>query len=83
MNSNLSHKSTEAMLEDSRSRAVELYFNGTCLIRAVCSGRFQKVPFFSQASMVRRTTWETEKRLILSRAGSIIASTLFFGMIAF
>ena len=46
MNSNLSHKSTEAMLEDSRSRAAELYFNGTCLIRAVCSGRFQKVPFF-------------------------------------
>jgi hypothetical protein len=32
--------------------------------------------------MVRRTTWETEKPLILSRAGSIIASTLFFGMIA-
>jgi hypothetical protein len=34
------------MLEDSRSRAAELYFNGTCLIRAVYSGRFQKVPFF-------------------------------------
>ena len=31
--------------------------------------------------MVRRTTWETEKRLIL-RAGSIIASALLFGMIA-
>jgi hypothetical protein len=33
--------------------------------------------------MVRRTTGGTEKRLILSRADSIIAFTLFFGMIAY
>jgi hypothetical protein len=42
----LSRKSTEAMLEDSRSRAAEIYFNGICLVRTVCSGKIQKVPFF-------------------------------------
>lgn len=46
MNSYLARKSTEAMLEDSRSRAAECYFNGTCLIRAICTGKFDKVPFF-------------------------------------
>ena len=34
------------MIEKTRSRAAEFYFNGTCLVRAVCGGRFQKVPFF-------------------------------------
>jgi hypothetical protein len=34
------------MLEETRTRAAEFYFNGTCLIRAVWGGRFQKVPFF-------------------------------------
>ena len=35
------------MLEDSRNPAAEIYFNGTCLVRAVCSGKFQNVPFLS------------------------------------
>jgi hypothetical protein len=46
MNSFVSNRIAEAMFEKSRSRAAEFYFNGTCLIRTVCTGRFQKVPFF-------------------------------------
>jgi hypothetical protein len=42
-----SHWAAEAqMLEETRSRASEFYFNGTCLVRAVFSGRFRKIPFF-------------------------------------
>ena len=33
------------MLETSRNRAAELYFNGSCLVRAICTGRFQRVHF--------------------------------------
>jgi len=32
--------------EKSRSRAAEFYLNGYCLIRAVCTARFERVPFF-------------------------------------
>ena len=34
------------MFEKTRSRSAEVYFNGSCLVRAVCIGRFEKVPFF-------------------------------------
>lgn len=33
------------MREETRSRSAELYFDGSCLVRAVCIGRFEKVPF--------------------------------------
>lgn len=34
------------MLGITRSRAAELYFNTSCLVRAAWAGRFEKVPFF-------------------------------------
>jgi hypothetical protein len=34
------------MLEKTRSRAAEFYFNGSCLLWAAFSGRLQKIPFF-------------------------------------
>jgi hypothetical protein len=34
------------MLEETRSRAAEFYFNGTCLVRAVFNRKFRKIPFF-------------------------------------
>ena len=34
------------MLEETRSRAAEFYFNSTCLVRAVLSRKFRKIPFF-------------------------------------
>ena len=34
------------MLEETRSRAAEFYFNSTCLIRALLSRKFRKIPFF-------------------------------------
>lgn len=46
MNTLLYSKSAEAMFGQSRSRPAELYFNGNCLLRAVYTGQFQKVPFF-------------------------------------
>jgi len=46
MNTLLHSRSSEAMFEQGRSRAAELYFNSNCLLRAVCTGQFQKVPFF-------------------------------------
>ena len=33
-------------LEETRHRTAELYLNGTCLVRSICCGSFQKVPFF-------------------------------------
>jgi hypothetical protein len=42
----LSRRSEARMLEETRSRAAEFYFNGTCLLRAVFSRRFRKIPFF-------------------------------------
>jgi hypothetical protein len=46
MNAYLSRRSEAQMLEETRSRAAEFYFNSTCLVRAVSSRRFRKVPFF-------------------------------------
>ena len=46
MNSFLSSRSREAMFGRTRSRAAELYLNSSCLVRAVCIGRFEKAPFF-------------------------------------
>ena len=46
MNGYLSRRSEAQMLEGTRSRAAEFYFNSTCLVRAVSSRRFRKVPFF-------------------------------------
>ena len=42
----LSRRSEARMLEETRKRAAEFYFNGTCLLRAVFSRRFRKIPFF-------------------------------------
>ena len=42
----LFRKSNVRLLEETRNRAAECYFNGTCLVRAISSGRFQKIPFF-------------------------------------
>jgi hypothetical protein len=36
------------MLEKTRSRAAEFYFNGACLVRALFSRNFRKIPFFLQ-----------------------------------
>jgi hypothetical protein len=36
------------MLEETRSRAAEFYFNGSCLVRALFSRKFRKIPFFLQ-----------------------------------
>jgi hypothetical protein len=33
-------------LQETRHRTAELYLNGTCLVRSICCGSFQKVPFF-------------------------------------
>ena len=46
MDSYLFRRSKAQLLEETRSRGAEFYFNGTCLVRAIFSGRFQKVPFF-------------------------------------
>lgn len=46
MNSFLSTRSEAAMLENSRSRGAEFYFNGNCLLKAITTGKFRKVPFF-------------------------------------
>jgi hypothetical protein len=34
------------MLEETRTRAAEFYFNSTCLVRVVLSRKFRKIPFF-------------------------------------
>ena len=34
------------MLGETRSRAAECFFNGTCLARAVFNRKFRKIPFF-------------------------------------
>ena len=34
------------IFEKTRSRTAEVYFNGSCLVRAVRIGRFEKVPSF-------------------------------------
>jgi hypothetical protein len=34
------------MFEKPRSRRAEFYFNGNCLVRAICTGRFERVPSF-------------------------------------
>ena len=39
-------KGEAQMLEETRSRAAEFYFNGSCLLRALFSRRFRKIPFF-------------------------------------
>lgn len=44
--SRLRNRSRGAMLSNTRSRPGELYFNSSCLVRAACSGRFDKIPFF-------------------------------------
>ena len=36
------------IIEKTRSRSAEFYFNGSCLVRAIFSGRFRKIPFFIQ-----------------------------------
>jgi hypothetical protein len=46
MNSLLYSKSREAIFGETRNRAAELYFNGSCLLRAVSRGQLQKVSFF-------------------------------------
>ena len=34
------------ILDRTRHRVAELYFNGRCLLRSIARGSFQKVPFF-------------------------------------
>jgi hypothetical protein len=46
MNGYLARRSEAKLLKETRSRAAEFYFNGTCLVHAVLSRRFRKVPFF-------------------------------------
>jgi hypothetical protein len=46
MNGYFARKSEAQMLKETRSRAAEFYFNGTCLVHAVLSLRFRKIPFF-------------------------------------
>ena len=53
MNSFLSGRSREAMSGNTRSRAAELYFNGSCLVRAVLIGKFQNAPSFPPAPRER------------------------------
>ena len=33
-------------LEETRHRFAELYLNGSCLVRSIWCGSFEKVPFF-------------------------------------
>ena len=46
INGYLLRKNEAQMHEETRSRAAEFYFNGSCLVRAVLSRRFRKIPFF-------------------------------------
>ena len=53
MNSYLSHKNTEAMLEDSRSRAAELSLQRNLSNQGGLQRPISKSSVFPQASMVR------------------------------
>jgi hypothetical protein len=46
MNAVPSRASKVQLLEETRCRSAEFYFNGLCLVRAVLRGRFSKIPFF-------------------------------------
>ena len=46
MNGYLFSRSEAQMLEETRSRAAEFYFNGACLVRAIFGRKFRKIPFF-------------------------------------
>jgi hypothetical protein len=46
MNGYRARRSEAEMLRETRSRAAEFCLNGTCLVHAVLSRRFQKIPFF-------------------------------------
>jgi hypothetical protein len=46
MNGYLCSRSEAQMLEETRSRAAEFYFNGACLVRAIFGRKFRKIPFF-------------------------------------
>ena len=37
---------SDEVLENTRNRPAEFYFNGTCLVRSIFCGAFRKVPFF-------------------------------------
>ena len=46
MNGYFVRRSEAQMLQETRSRVAEFYFNGTCLVHAVLSRQFRKIPFF-------------------------------------
>src|SRR5262245_34553791 len=42
----LCSRSEAQMLEETRSRSAEFYFNGACLVRAIFGRKFRKISFF-------------------------------------
>ena len=42
----MSYRNPKGAIQETRSRAAELYFNGACLVRSILRRRFRQVPFF-------------------------------------
>jgi hypothetical protein len=60
MNGYLSRRSEAQMLEETRSRAAEFYFNGTCLVRAVFNPEIPEDPIFPSSLACPRRVMRNE-----------------------
>jgi len=46
MNASTYSENIEAIFKAARCRQAEVFFNGGCLLRVICSGSWRKAPFF-------------------------------------